>query len=184
MVWPSSSEPHRHLFNLPPSPQLHTLKVINDFFPYYARIPLLALGANPSLLAYFSQVHPQYPFLEHEDFIKNATRSDLSAYLAATPAFSALYHTVLALGCQYTDGGSFDPGKGKAWKLFQVALGLMPEILVPPESISNVQVSSTALVLPTMYSSLTRFRPLLPWYVNLSISFFIKLLTRKRQYLL
>ena len=92
-------------------------------------------------LAYFSQVNPQYPFLEYNDFIKDTTRSDLSAYLAASPAFSALYHTVLALGCQYTDGGSFDPGKGKAWKLFQVALGLMADVLLPPESLTNVQVS-------------------------------------------
>lgn len=61
-------------------------------------------------------------------------------YLDSGYAFSALYHAVLALGCQYHDGGAFDPGSGKAWKLFQVALGLVPDILVPKKALISLQV--------------------------------------------
>lgn len=60
-----------------------------------------------------------------------------------SPAFSALYHTVLALGCQYTGEGSFDPGKGQAWKLYQAALGLLPDVLLPGEMLVNLQVFKT-----------------------------------------
>jgi hypothetical protein len=94
--------------------------------------------------AYFDQVHPLYPFLDRKDFEKKSVSPQLPACLANDQAFSALYHTVLALGCQYTEGGSFDPGKGKAWKLFQVALGLMPDLLMPREPLVNVQVSCFA----------------------------------------
>lgn len=82
-----------------------------------------------------------YPFLDRKDFEEKAFSSHLPKYLANSPPFSALYHTVLALGCQYTEGGSFDPGKGKAWKLFEVALGLFSDVLIPRESLVNVQVS-------------------------------------------
>ncbi|BDD59561.1 hypothetical protein MAP00_004757 [Monascus purpureus] len=89
--------------------------------------------------AYFDQVHPTYPFLDRNDFECKASRPDLPQYLEACPPFSALYHTVLALGCQYTEGGSFDPGDGEAWKLFQVSLGLFLDLLVPRETLTTVQ---------------------------------------------
>ncbi|KAL1990980.1 hypothetical protein VTN49DRAFT_5484 [Thermomyces lanuginosus] len=89
--------------------------------------------------AYFDQVHPLYPFLERKDFEEKAFSSQLPDYLAASPAFSALYHTVLALGCQYIEGGSFEPGKGKAWKLYQTSLGLFSDVLLPKEDLTNLQ---------------------------------------------
>jgi hypothetical protein len=89
---------------------------------------------------YFDQVHPIYPFLDRRSFEEKASNRDLPAYLAQNPAFSALYHTVLALGCQYTEGGSFEIGKGKAWKLYQIALGLFPDLLLPREALENLQV--------------------------------------------
>jgi hypothetical protein len=82
-----------------------------------------------------------YPFLDRKVFEQKAFGAQLPNHLATNLAFSALYHTVLALGCQYTEGGSFDPGKGKAWKPFQVALGLISDVLLPSESLLNVQVS-------------------------------------------
>ncbi|PYI08733.1 hypothetical protein BO78DRAFT_405442 [Aspergillus sclerotiicarbonarius CBS 121057] len=88
--------------------------------------------------AYFEHVHPLYPFLDRSDFENKAFDNPVAGHLSNAP-FSALYHTVLALGCLYVEGGSFDPGKGKAWKLFQHALGLFPEILLPPEALVNVQ---------------------------------------------
>ncbi|KAB8264315.1 fungal-specific transcription factor domain-containing protein [Aspergillus pseudonomiae] len=88
---------------------------------------------------YFKRIHPMYPFLDRQSFEETAFSTNLAQTLETTPAFSALYHAVLALGCQYHDGGSFDPGKGKAWKFFQMSLGLMADILVPRESLLNLQ---------------------------------------------
>ncbi|KAE8153800.1 fungal-specific transcription factor domain-containing protein [Aspergillus avenaceus] len=88
---------------------------------------------------YFQRIHPIYPFIDRQDFERIAFSPSLPRELEGNAPFSALYHTVLALGCQYHDGGTFDPGKGKAWKLFQMSLGLMADILVPRESLLNVQ---------------------------------------------
>ncbi|KAE8354945.1 fungal-specific transcription factor domain-containing protein [Aspergillus coremiiformis] len=88
---------------------------------------------------YFTRIHPMYPFLHRQSFEETAFASSLPQTLESNPAFSALYHAVLALGCQYHDGGTFDPGKGKAWKFFQMSLGLMADMLVPRESLLNLQ---------------------------------------------
>ncbi|KAI9045442.1 Zn(II)2Cys6 transcription factor [Aspergillus affinis] len=89
--------------------------------------------------AYFRHVHSIYPFLDKQRFERTAFGPDIARKLSSDAAFSALYHAVLALGCQYRDGGSFDPGKGKAWKLFQISLGLMADILAPEESLLKLQ---------------------------------------------
>lgn len=61
--------------------------------------------------------------------------------LPHNPVFSGLYHSVLALGSQFLlGGGAFEPGKGRSWELFQVALSHMADIILPRESIENVQV--------------------------------------------
>lgn len=89
--------------------------------------------------AYFNQVHPIYPFLDRANFESQAFGTGRDQLLKRSTAFCALYHTVLALGCQYQDGGTFNPGKGTAWKLYQVALGLLTDILVPKEALVNTQ---------------------------------------------
>lgn len=114
-------------------------------------------------LAYFEQVHPIHPFLDRKWFEEKAFSPQLSQFLSSSAPFSALYHTVLALGCQYQEGGTFEPGKGKTWKLFQIALGLFPDILVPRESLVNVQVSRLMNCIKCIRSSLTRHRPSLRW---------------------
>lgn len=100
--------------------------------------------------AYFEQVHPLYPFLDRREFEEKAFNVQLPRYLSSSASFSALYHTVLALGCQYHEGGAFDPGQGKAWKLFQISLGLFPDVLVPRETLVNVQVSD-AMTMSIMF---------------------------------
>lgn len=80
-----------------------------------------------------------YPFLDRSEFELKAFDDGLPQLLASNPPFSALYHAVLALGCQYQGGGSFEPGRGKAWDFFQVSLGLMPDILIPRENLLNLQ---------------------------------------------
>lgn len=99
------------------------------------------LQVNSCIAAYFKNLHSIYPFLDQQDFKNCALGPDLPDLLNANPAFSALYHTVLALGCQYHEGGAWEPGKGKAWKLFQVALGLIADILLLQDQLLGVQVS-------------------------------------------
>ncbi|KAH8689526.1 fungal-specific transcription factor domain-containing protein [Talaromyces proteolyticus] len=98
-----------------------------------------AEAAAGYIAVYFEQVHPIYPFLDRQSFEEKAHSRDLPTHLSASAAFSALYHSVLALGCQYTEGGSFETGKGKAWKLYQIALGLFPDLLLPREALENLQ---------------------------------------------
>lgn len=90
-------------------------------------------------------MHPIYPFLERAEFEQKAFSYDLNHYLSSDAAFSALYHTVLALGAQYTERGSFDAGQGKPWEFYQVALGLFSDILLPRESLVNLQVGTCRL---------------------------------------
>lgn len=57
-----------------------------------------------------------------------------------------MYYSVLALGCLFDGGGSFEPGKGKAWDLFSVALGLLPGLQKSPNSLVALQAMTTAAV--------------------------------------
>ena len=81
-----------------------------------------------------------YPFLD-QTFKEKALHSHLTQFLQDSVPFSALYHTILALGCQYQDGGSFEPGSGTAWKLYEIALRSLSELLVSRESLLHVQAS-------------------------------------------
>ncbi|KAF2179550.1 hypothetical protein K469DRAFT_595365, partial [Zopfia rhizophila CBS 207.26] len=94
-------------------------------------------SAKSYIRAYFDYVHPMYPFLDRTEFEEKAFKPHLVHLMKVNPPFSALYHTVLALGCQYQDGGSFEPGKGIPWRLYQFALGSFSDILVPKETLVN-----------------------------------------------
>ncbi|OJZ82293.1 hypothetical protein ASPFODRAFT_64327 [Aspergillus luchuensis CBS 106.47] len=100
---------------------------------------------------YFHQLHPIYPFLDRQKFEDKVFGPNLSETLASSCAFSALYHTILALGCRYHEGGAFDPGNGRAWKLFQVSLGLVSDILIPREALMSLQ----ALVAMSIFAMTT-----------------------------
>ncbi|CAG9953533.1 unnamed protein product [Clonostachys rosea f. rosea IK726] len=95
--------------------------------------------AHSYIQAYFKNLHPLYPFLDREEFEIKTAVPNLTEVLAINPQFSALYHAILALGSQFLQGGTFEPGKGKSWELFQVSLGHMGDVLLPRESIENVQ---------------------------------------------
>jgi hypothetical protein len=90
--------------------------------------------------AYFDQVHPIYPFLDRQAFEKKAFELPPHSPTNVHEAWSALYYTVLAIGCQYHEGGSFDPGSGTAWKLFEFALSYFPDIIMRKGSLTAVQV--------------------------------------------
>lgn len=90
--------------------------------------------------AYFDQVHPIYPFLDRHEFEKKVFELSSQPPTKVDEAWSALYHSVLAIGCQYLGGGSFDPGCGTAWKLFEVAISYFPDIVMMKGSLVAVQV--------------------------------------------
>ncbi|KAH8702516.1 hypothetical protein BGW36DRAFT_424789 [Talaromyces proteolyticus] len=96
-------------------------------------------SAKLYITAYFENVHPVYPFIDRHWFEERAHSRDIALLLRDMLPFSALYHAILALGAQYHGDGSFEPGTGISWKLYQIALGLFPEILAAKESLVNVQ---------------------------------------------
>ncbi|CEJ61020.1 hypothetical protein PMG11_09566 [Penicillium brasilianum] len=93
---------------------------------------------------YFENIHPLYPFLDRDEFETRASASTSEAGHTNELAWTALYHTVLALGCEFDDGGSFTPGEDEAWGLFKVALSLYPRILLLNTDLLEVQ-SITAM---------------------------------------
>ncbi|KAK9795029.1 hypothetical protein SCARD494_05100 [Seiridium cardinale] len=115
--------------------------------------PVTAVDPNAAAFwikckSYFEQVHPFYPFLDRGSFESLAYGSELSLLLAQNKPWSALYHTVLALGCQVTGGGSFEPGKGEAWRLFSTSLAIFPDLMTLPDSLVLLQ----AMAAMTIYS--------------------------------
>lgn len=96
--------------------------------------------------SYFENVHPVYPFLHRPRFEQQALGSERDHHLASSAAFFALYHAVLALGSQYHDGGTFEAGRGKAWKYFYTALCRLPEILIPKGTLTNAQAMTAMAI--------------------------------------
>ncbi|KAH8693915.1 hypothetical protein BGW36DRAFT_212562 [Talaromyces proteolyticus] len=88
---------------------------------------------------YFEQVHPLHPFLDRVEFEHRAFNPDHRHDIISNTSWEALYYTVLALGCKFQGGGSFDPGCGEAWKLFRVALELFPRIMLLNTGLAEVQ---------------------------------------------
>ncbi len=89
---------------------------------------------------YFEHVHPIFPFLDRGSFERTIGSPDLSKLLASNKAWSALYHSVLALGCQYEDGGEHIRGRERrAWALFATSLALFPDLLTLPDSLTMLQ---------------------------------------------
>ncbi|KAG5655282.1 hypothetical protein KAF25_010434 [Fusarium avenaceum] len=98
------------------------------------------------IMTYYEQVHPIFPHLDRSSFDSTVSSGNLSNILVADPAFSALYHSVVALGCLHDGGGSFEPGKGKAWELFSVALAQLPSLPRSSNSLVALQAMTTAAV--------------------------------------
>ncbi|KAK2777590.1 hypothetical protein CKAH01_11973, partial [Colletotrichum kahawae] len=68
--------------------------------------------------------------------------------LERSKPWSCLYHTILALGSQYADGGTFEAGKGESWRLFSVALGGFSDLLLLPDSLTILQALTAIIVDP------------------------------------
>ncbi|KAH7008414.1 hypothetical protein EDB80DRAFT_716495 [Ilyonectria destructans] len=96
--------------------------------------------------AYFERVHPIYPHLSRSTFESTAFSADLPTVLTENKAFSALYHSVLALGCLYDGGGGFEPGKGQAGQIFSVSLALFPDLVQSPDTLLILQAMTTIAI--------------------------------------
>ncbi|KAF3392675.1 hypothetical protein F1880_008625 [Penicillium rolfsii] len=94
---------------------------------------------------YFEIVHPVFPFLDRSEFEEQINGSHFSQTLETDSVFCALFHAVMALGCQYHGRGSFQPGVGEAWKLFQTSLSCVGRITSGRESLSNLQLYRLSL---------------------------------------
>ncbi|PGH02398.1 hypothetical protein GX51_04706 [Blastomyces parvus] len=113
--------------------------------------------ATAYIQAFFVNLHPVYPFLDREEFEAQAFAPNLAAILHHNTVFSSLYHCILALGSQFLGCGTFEPGKGRSWELFQVAISHLSDIIIPRESIESVQsiyaMNSCALQLDGFFLS-------------------------------
>ncbi|KAH7165896.1 hypothetical protein EDB81DRAFT_780638 [Dactylonectria macrodidyma] len=103
-------------------------------------------AAAAFISAYFERVHPLFPHLNRSTFESTAFSAELPTVLAENKAFSALYHSVLALGCLYDGGGGFEPGKGQAGQIFSVSLALFPELVQSPDSLLILQAMTTIAI--------------------------------------
>lgn len=109
-------------------------------------VQLHNLARRLLVLAFFQHVHPFYPFLERQSFEAVAFGPQLYSIIAQNKAWSALYHAVLALGCQVRGGGSFEPDKGDAWQLFSVALAAFPDLMTLPDSLTVLQAMAAMTI--------------------------------------
>ncbi|KAG7130563.1 ABC-transporter-regulating transcription factor like protein [Verticillium longisporum] len=100
----------------------------------------------PLLRIYFECVHPLYPFLDREAFERTFANPDFFEIVNQSRAWSCLYHSVLAMGCQCDGGGSFEPGVGDAWNLFFVALSLLPDLMLQPDSLLVLQAMAAMAI--------------------------------------
>jgi hypothetical protein len=62
---------------------------------------------------------------------------------------------VLALGCQFDGGGSFEPGKGIAWSIFATSLSLFPDLLTLPDSLPILQAVTAMAIYASGISCVT-----------------------------
>jgi hypothetical protein len=100
------------------------------------------------LPAYFQHAHTVYSFLDRKSFEAVAFGPGLFQTLESNKAWSALYYSILAIGCQAGGGGSFEPRKGRSWDFFAKSLALFPDLIILPDSLVVLQ----ALAAMTIYS--------------------------------
>lgn len=72
--------------------------------------------------------------------------------LATNKAMYALYHAVVALGCQAGSGGRFEPGKGRAWQFLSRALAIFPDLLALPDSLDVLQAMTAMSIYSLKYA--------------------------------
>ncbi|KAK6224550.1 fungal specific transcription factor domain containing protein [Colletotrichum tabaci] len=91
------------------------------------------------IFVYFKRMHPRFPFLDRAAFESAAANQEKPNSAPKSKSWTCLYHTVLALGCQYDGGGSFQPTEGESWKLFSIALANFTDLMVLPDTVTAFQ---------------------------------------------
>ncbi|TPX11952.1 uncharacterized protein E0L32_007450 [Thyridium curvatum] len=104
---------------------------------------------------YYEKVHSVFPFLNRQSFEAAASSRELPTLLKRDKAWSALYHTVLALGCQHDGGGSYEPGTGRAWSLFSTSLALFPDLVTLPNSLNLLQATAAMAIYASSISCIS-----------------------------
>ncbi|PLB48515.1 hypothetical protein P170DRAFT_511072 [Aspergillus steynii IBT 23096] len=131
-------------------------KAANLPFLRQQNLPPLELSEDVStacIQAFFTHVHPVYPFLDQKAFEQRLYGHLLYPSLEADRVWSGLYYAVLALGCQYNDGGSFDPGKGQAWCFFERAMSCFSDIIFTKGSLMAIQALTAMAIFSTKLSA-------------------------------
>lgn len=82
-------------------------------------------------------------------------KQEFQDMIKTNPSWSALYYSVLALGCQHHGGGAFEPGAGQAWTLFSMALADYPRLLPLPDSLITAQAFAAMAVYTSGISCLS-----------------------------
>ena len=110
---------------------------------------------------YFDRTHGLYPFLDRTSFEGKASSPNNAADLSCSKPWCSLYYSVLAIGCLHANGGSFEPGRGEAWKLFSIALSNFSGLLILPDSLGTLQALTAMAIYGLSVSCLSIERVIL-----------------------
>ncbi|KAL4882944.1 fungal-specific transcription factor domain-containing protein [Aspergillus karnatakaensis] len=97
------------------------------------------LSSRRYVQAYMEMIHPLFPFLCREEFEKKAYGADHLQALAVDKAWCCLYYAVVAVGCQNTDGGSYEAKSGTAWAYFEHAVASFRDLTFSKPSLTAIQ---------------------------------------------
>lgn len=94
---------------------------------------------------YFDHIHPLFPFLVKGEFDQQILDHESDEALEQDTPFFALYNAILAIGSQLSGHGSFEPGEGISWQLFQASLSRLGELTGCKPCLLSIQVSTSKL---------------------------------------
>ncbi|KAL3456006.1 fungal-specific transcription factor domain-containing protein [Aspergillus heterothallicus] len=95
--------------------------------------------AKTYIRTYMEHIHPFYPFLNHMQFEKRALSPAIDQDLARDKVWACLYYAVVAVGCQHSDGGSYEARTGTSWTYFERSLVLWRDACLLKGSLSTLQ---------------------------------------------
>lgn len=111
---------------------LHTFRVSSTLS--------LNQGVLTKDIAYFVDVWPLYPFINRQKFEDAVSSPHFQDAVQHDLALAALYRTVISLGILCTEGGSFAPMEGPAWKVFASVMRSFHKVLLARKTLLLAQV--------------------------------------------
>ncbi len=112
---------------------------------------------------YFDHVHPLFPFLMKGEFDHQVLDHESRETLEQDTNFFALYNAVLAIGSQLSGHGSFEPGEGISWQLFQASLSRLGELTGSKPCLLSIQVNPPNLSMQEFLVANTGYRQYWLW---------------------